>query len=405
MPTDEFDLLLDACRDRLAEISLDVPDLGGALAPAPVSYFGPAPSAPPPKPPAAAPPPRVAPPPKPAPLPHPVFETPNRAPERAVAPPALELPSAPRPAPAAATPAAPAPKPAPRVEPEPAEIEIFPPLISRQKTPPPSAPVRSLRMEEAPSAAAPAPPRGNLLRNAAIAAAAATAAGAAFAWLSGRSTELSIDLDSADAVAVRPDKKDLLVAEGGQLADVARDGRVLSRAPLDAPAAALRWNQGSLWSVDGRSPSVVEKPAGGRATVFRLNHVPKALYVRDKYLWTADGGHTLRQFLISRSMLGVILQPLDEYDLPNLTAETFAVDDAGIIWLADAGSRRLYRLKPGSGALAVESSAALSPIIGPVGSIRSLTLEDGAIWLLTAPADGGRSTLRRIPLGRWDWKT
>ncbi len=101
-----------------------------------------------------------------------------------------------------------------------------------------------------------------------------------------------------------------------------------------------------MWSTDGRTASITERADGGRTTVFRLNHVPGAIYVKDKYLCTSEkGGHTLHQFLISRSILGALLQPLDSFELNGLSPETFTIDDAGTLWLVDEPTRRLYRLR------------------------------------------------------------
>jgi hypothetical protein len=402
MPQDEFDRLIDSCQTNLSKIRLRLSDFEASAAPVAPAFslsMTPTVSPPPPSYFPAPPPPRAHPPAHPAPPPH--AQPPVRP---APSPPRVQPPVNPDPPPQPR----PAPKPRP-VDAEPAEIEIFPPLASRTRTPRPSTPLWSDRPSSpsAVPAVPPAAPRGTRRRNAAVAAAAAVAAGASYAWLARRPSDITIGVDQADALAVRPDKGDLLVAEGSELVDLARNGSVLQRTPLEPPVTSIRWDQGSLWSADGHTATLRERQDGAaRPTVFSLNHVPQSIFVKDKSLWTSDGGRSLRQFLISRSMLGVILQPLDDYALPaGLAPETFAFDDAGKLWLVDAGSRRLYRLRAENGAFIAETSAALSPLLGPVGKIRGLTLDNGSIWLLSAPADGGRGALRRLGLDRLDWKT
>jgi hypothetical protein len=148
----------------------------------------------------------------------------------------------------------------------------------------------------------------------------------------------------------------------------------------------------------------VERVEGGRATTFRLNHVPGALYVKDKYLWTAEkAGGVLHQFLISRSILGALLQPLDSFELSGLYPETFTFDEAGALWLVDQPTRRLYRLRLENGTFKRVSSAPLSPLFGPQGRFRGLSVENGAVWILSQPGPGGRAALRRIAVARLDW--
>ncbi|MFI5349506.1 MAG: hypothetical protein ACHQ2Z_08175, partial [Elusimicrobiota bacterium] len=241
--------------------------------------------------------------------------------------------------------------------------------------------------------------------NAPAAAAAGVAAGAFGVWLARRpAPDFAIEVDAADAMAVRPEKGDLLVAEGKELVDLSRTGRTLERRPLDAPVDSLCWNQGSLWSVDGRTPSVIERAEGGRETVFRLNHVPGAIYVKDKSLWTAEkDGHVLHQFLISRSILGAILQPLDSFELTGLSPAGFAIDDAGTLWLADEATRRLFRLRLENGTYKQFASAPLSPFLGPQGKLQDLTIDGDAVWILAQKGNGGRTALRRIAVGHLDW--
>ncbi len=356
MASDDFELVLERCRDRLAEINLRVQDLEASS-------------------------PR-----SPAPL---TLEPDD--PPRARLPPLAEIPIAP-PAPEAP------PRPElPAVAADSGETYIFPPPGSRPWTPLPAS--RPMTAGEGAPEARPA-----RLRHAALAAAAAVAAGGLGVWLERRPSNLSFGIDAIDALAVRPDKGDILAARGKELVDMAMDGRTLRRLPLEAPVRSLRWNQGSLWSVDGRTAAIVEHPDGDRETVFPLNHVPETFFVKDKYLWTAEkGAHAIHQFLISRSILGAILQPLDLYDLPGLTPETFALDDAGDLWIVDSASRRLYRLRSEGGTFKPVASAPLSPLVGPEGRIRALTIEGGSVWLLSAPAQGARGVLSRIVLSRLDW--
>jgi hypothetical protein len=393
MPKDEFELLLERCHERLAGINLNVPTLDGGAPRQTQTAYSLTPAAPAPQKPSEAPKPSV-----PAALVAPP-EVPE--PPKPAAPPALAA----RPVVAEAPlPAAKPPLPRPAAE-EREEDEFFPPLRISPRTSAPSAPLWRAPSAPAPAPApTPAPARGR--RVAAVSAASALAAAGAFGvWLARRpAADLSIKVDGADAFAIRPDKGDLLVAEGKDLVDLARDGRTLSRRPLDSAIDFMRWEQGSLWTTDGLTPSIIEHVEGGRTTVFRLNHVPGSIFVSDKYLWTAEkGGRTIHQFLISRSILGAILQPIDSFQLNGLTPDSFTIDDAGALWLAEESTRRLYRLRLENGAYKLIESAPLSPLIGPEGKLRGLTIEDDAVWIMARPAPGGRGALRRILLSRLDW--
>lgn len=357
MPHDEFELVLDRCRERLSEINLLVPGL----------------------------------------------ET--GAPRRAPPVDTLTPPPPATPALAAPAPAAPAPVQVPSDAAEAREDdEIFPPLRLREKTPVPSVPIWGAPAPPTPPPA-PRPPERRRLAATVSAAAAVAATGAFGLWMARRpAPELSIPVDGADALAVRPNGRGLLVAQGMDLVDLALDGRTLSRRTLDAAVESMRWAHGSLWSVDGKTPSVVERLDGGRTTVYPLNHVPGAIYANDKYIWTAEkGSRVIHQFQISRSILGAILQPIDTFELDGLVPESFMIDDAGTLWAVQESTRRLYRLRLENGAYKLVSSAALSPFLGLDGKLRGLTIEEDAVWIMSQPAEGGRGALRRILLSRLDW--
>ena len=278
------------------------------------------------------------------------------------------------------------------------EDEVFPPPRLPEPTPTP-APIEPSSRTTAPRGV-----RWASTPTAAAAAGALVAAGAFGVWALRRTAaDLNLAVGNADAIAVRPEKGDILVAEGRELVDLSRGGRTLGRSPLDAPVDSMCWNQGSLWTADGRAASIVERAEDGRTTVFSLNHVPGALYVRGRYLWTADkSGGALHQFLISRSILGAMLQPLDSFELHGLAAESFTIDEAGTLWLVDAATRRLYRLRLENGTYKRFSSAPLSPFVGPQGKLRDMTIDGDAIWIL-AEQGGGRAALRRIAISRFDW--
>ena len=348
---EQFDLLLERCNAQLAEIGLHVPELESSAAPK-----------------------------------RPVI---SLLPEPAPKPPPAQAP----------------PTPLPR-SPEPGKDEDFAPLQ------PARAPSQSPTLWQAGPVATTPPPipaaartfflRPRLAASLAVAVLSAAALGT---WLSRRATsDLSLDVDLADAMAVRSEKGDLLVAEGPELATLAQDGRVLERIALDSPVECMQWDQGSLWTSDGAGMAVLERRSGVRPTVFQLNHIPGSFFVKNKYLWTAEkGGRSLHQYLISRSILGVILQPLDIYDLPGLRVENFTLDEAGTLWLVDADSRRLYRLRTDNGSYKSVDSAALSPFIGPSGEIRSLSIDGASLWILKRHNAGNKSRLRRIPLSGLDW--
>jgi hypothetical protein len=379
MANDEFELLLERCRERLSEIDLRVPALESRAPRQPVYSLTPP----------------VA----------PLKPVPAAPPEPAPLAPSKHSPAAPPSEPASAAPPTPT-----TVESE--EEEFFPPLQVRSRIPASSVvlPNAQLDPSPAPAQAAPAPKPAidgrRRMTPRAAAASAAVAVGMLGVWLARRpSANLDIEVDGADAMTARQDKGDLLVAEGRELLDLSLDGRTLGRRPLDAPVESLHWEQGSLWSADGRTASITERTDAGHTTVFTLNHVPGALYVKDNYLWTMEkDGHTLHQFQISRSILGALLQPIDSFELGGLSAAAFAIDDAGTLWLTDESTRRLHRLHLENGSYQHSSSAPLSPFIGPAGKLRGLSIEKGAVWIMAqAAGPGGRASLRRIALSRLDW--
>lgn len=348
---DDFERILERCSARLAEIDLEVPDLELSAPPRQArlsdALKAPAPPKPPPPPP-------------------------------------------PRPAPPAA-----APKAAPPEE----EDEVFPPRGRRDAMPPPPAPSR--RLTPAP-ARAPWKPRVTPAGWAAAGAAAAVALGLWLTRESARSADFA--LDSGDALAVREDKGDLLVAQGAGLLVLSQDGRELGRAALDAAVAGMSWSNGSLWSTDGVTPAVIERRDGVHPTAFRLNHVPSDLYATERYLWTAQKGeHAIRQYLISRSMLGVVLQPIDRYDLPGIDPDAFAVDSSDVLWVLDVAARRLWRLRPLNGVYKPADYAPLTPVIGADGGMKDLSIKNGSVWLLSKPAGGGQVHVLRLPVNRFEW--
>jgi len=225
------------------------------------------------------------------------------------------------------------------------------------------------------------------------------------AWmmLGGRG-ELTLTLADGDALAVRAETNDLLVAAGGSLLRLNAQGKILETLPFSAPACDLAWSSGSLWSVDGRAPAVTERAERKAPSVFALNHVPTSIHVHGNSLWTVEkDGRSIKQFMITRSLLGTFLQALDIHDLGALQPESFDVDESGLLWLVDAPTRRLYKLKASSGAYRAVAWAPLMPLIGPSGRVRGLTVQDEAVWLLQK-VDGERgAVLHRLPLRRLDW--
>ncbi|MFI5346997.1 MAG: hypothetical protein ACHQ51_11545 [Elusimicrobiota bacterium] len=368
MADDEFDALLKRCSQSLSEIHLEIPALDVSSTRRVQKFHLSPPPPPPPAPAAAVPPP--APPP--------------RAPAPVLAP----------------------------VAPEPEETEIFPPLSTRTLTPPP---VRLPRVEEdrrradrSPKPARapePAPVRSGARPWPALLAAVALALTALGVWTYRRAPdEVQLSLDSADAMAFRPESADLVVAQGSELLTLSRAGHVLERISAPGHAESLAWSQGSLWSADGRSPEVTERRDGGRSTVYRLNHVPFALFAKGNSVWTVEkNGHALHQYLISRSILGAMLQPLDLFDVPEVSPEAFAFDDAGNLWIADDETRSLFRMRPEKGAYKIVERAPLSPLLGPAAVFRGLAIDGDAVWILARPAEGGAATIRRIRLDRLDW--
>jgi hypothetical protein len=444
---DDFERLLERCRAQLGAITLSLPIIeaeGGPNAlppppsdvPAPKSYFPPPQAAAPVAPPVAAPveSERTERPALPA-------ASPERKPEPSLSfarEPALALPDSrtlsldePERAPAVSRAAAPPPAQPPR--PAPPQI---PTAVTEDDDVVPVEPQRrtSLDLPVAPVAEAddqpeelprtpPAPSRPLRLEAASrsVGRASESSSASPFGWgavgglavaaligfgvwrVQRPAADRTFELDPADAAALRPEHSDILVAQGAKLLNVSETGRALESRTLEAPVASISWNAGNLWSVDGRTRAVLERrDATGTATAFTLNHVPRAVYAHGRYLWTLeDGGKTIRQYLVSRSLVGVQLQPLDMYQLPDLTADAIAVDDADVIWVFDHASRRLYRLHAVGASLRPIDSAPLKALIG-AADVRAMFLDDGAVWILAAPA-GGRSVVHRVTADQLDW--
>ncbi|MEK7383281.1 MAG: hypothetical protein AAB262_08340, partial [Elusimicrobiota bacterium] len=260
--------------------------------------------------------------------------------------------------------------------------------------PPPRAPFAPSRT--------PTPRR---LRSSAIAVAVLVLSGAGF-WLSRRGTQdLALTFDRADAMSGVPAGSGVAIAAGNTLTILDANGHAVETRALDAPVAALSWSVGSFWSANGRTKAVVEHRLDGETSSFGLNHVPSSISASEKNLWSTDEkGRQIHQFLITRSMLGMFLQPLDLYDLPDLTAECFDMDADGVLWMVDAPSRRLYRLKVDGAVYKPVESAPLIPLIGGAGRVKGIAVDDGRLWILVSAADGrGASVLKRLSLRRLAW--
>ena len=289
--------------------------------------------------------------------------------------------------------------------PDPTPLRLVPPPSEPERQPH-AAPPQEERQSRLERDAPPAPAGRGYLRWAAVAAAAFILASSVGYWLSRQETGgLSLTFDRIDALGSVPGGGKMAVAAGRTVTVLDADGRVVETRTLDASVAAIASSGGSLWTADGRTPALVEHRADGKATSFALNHIPVAIDADEKYLWSADAkGKIIRQFLITRSMLGVFLQPLDLYDLPQFTVACFAMDSEGVLWLVAAPSRDLYRLKPEGTAYKPTTRASLTPIIGDAGRIQGIALEDGTLWILVAPRDGkGAYILRRLSQRRLRW--
>jgi hypothetical protein len=363
--TDEFDALLKRCDERLAEIRLSVPDLEVSAPARPKALLAPPP--PPPRP-------RLAPPPAPEPPPRAVLEPPPQAP----------------------------------LEEDAEEVSVFPPRVPARETKPlPSlenAPVRTPPARPAPRGGAPAPSEGRA-RAFALAGAAVLGAAVLVFWL-GRlgPSALVLRFPDADAAAVQGESGNVLIARGGEVLTMSPAGAILERRPVAGKISSLRWDRGSLWTVDGTSAAVTERRDDERPTVFRLNHVPAALFVTGNTVWTVErNGHTIHQYLLSRSILGAMLQPLDLLEVQSLSADTIAVDASGTLWIADDRTRGLFRLRAQNGVYKIVDSAPLSPLLGPAGTLRGLTVEGSSVWIFARSASGGAAVLRRIPIASLDW--
>lgn len=356
-PDDEFERILERCRGGLTGISLDLPEIDPAP-PAPrLTLIEP--------PPAPAPAPKPAPVPEPAPVPISVAEAPRPA-----------APSVPEP-----------------LQPPPMPVSVPPPSPTPVPAPSPRSPV-----------SVPAALRLSPLRLAALAGAAAVLAWAGFWLVRGGETDLSLTLEHADALSSVPGDG-VAIAEGYAVRFLDDDGHQIETRPLTGPVSAFSWRESSLWAADGRTAALVEHRADGGTASFALNHVPAALDAHEKYLWSTDAkGKQIRQFLITRSMLGIFLQPLDLYDLPDFTVECFDMDLEGALWLVDAPSRRLYFLKADGSAYKPVKSAPLTPVIGGAGRVKGISVKGGRIWILVSAADGrGPSVLKRLSLRRLAW--
>lgn len=272
---------------------------------------------------------------------------------------------------------------------------MFPPAAPPARTPQPPTPR---------PAPAPAPPLAAPIRTLAFAAAAMLLVVLGVWTVRRPPRTFDIALPGAVAAAVRPGNGDVLFVRGSELLVLSREGKTLSRGDLSGRVSSLRWLQDSVWSVDGETPEVTERREGERPTVFRLNHVPQAIFAQGNGIWTVEkGGHAIHQYMVSRSIMGAMLQPLDLFEVQDLTAESIAVDEAGTLWVADDETRALFRLRAQGGVYKIVDRAPLSPLLGPTGSLHGLTLDGDAVWLFSRPEKSGTPVLRRIPLVLLAW--
>lgn len=368
---DELERLLDTCQAKISGIELYVSELEAAGRPASR--------------------------PRPEPLPRP---------ERRPAPPPQAAPP-PEPSPDPARPAAPPEDRAPGVAPlEPPARPWEPPFELREPAPQRPLPAPAARGEQGPFSRL-TPSALDDARGPALAFLLAGAAAVAAGLLLWRAPRLRpdrvIELDSAQALVVRPERGDLLIAQGLKLVELSADGRARDWQALDAPLTGIAWSQDGLWSVDA-STAAVERRSNGKSVVFPLNHIPTAVYARDRYLWTLEkGGEMIHQFMLSTTILGPRLLPLDLYRLPGLSTESIALDDGGLLWLVDKRTGRLFRLRLEGISYRAIDSAPLTPLIGASSEVLSLSVEGGAVWLLVRPEASARSVLHRIPAKLLYW--
>lgn len=395
-PEEELEKLIVACRTRLSGIDLVVADIDAEL-PAPfpkISLDDPIPDAPPPR---KAGPIGAVSPAVPNVPPRNIFEPPARAPEPVVesaAKPPPETPAAPKPAPNRWTLDSVLPTEQPS-----SRVEIFP----RPNAAPLDGPRKQAPVPAASTAAA--IKLGASRWAYAVAAAAFLATGVAFVEHLSEPPLISdsFRVDGAEALAVQTDHAGLVIARTGQLDDIRLDGTIRSSRPLPSAMINMQMNKSELWSVDGEHRQVRVERDGSHSTVFPLNHVPGAVFVKDTELWTAEkDGRGMHQYLISRSILGPMLQPLDAFEIENITPEVIAIDRNGLLLIIDDQTRSIYRLRSEGGIYKIQQRADLSALAGGAVKFHGCAIDEKEAWFLVKD-DTGAETAKRVELARLSW--
>ena len=126
----------------------------------------------------------------------------------------------------------------------------------------------------------------------------------------------------------------------------------------------LCWADGTFWSTKPGRSAVFQhddtQEHGVRRVYATPNRLPGPLAGDNENLWAADAkAAVLYRYLIGRSLNGVSLTPLNQYNLPGGAAEGLHVSE-GLLWALDAETRRLTRYAYDAGTLSARDSVDLS---------------------------------------------
>jgi hypothetical protein len=164
--------------------------------------------------------------------------------------------------------------------------------------------------------------------------------------------------------------------------------------PLADLPSAIAWDSGVLYAVDGRSKRLQHwGDIEADPTIYGLDHVPQAVFVRAPYCWTVDAnGPYLRQYLMSSTMIGLLFQQLDLLKMPDIkTRDLFVAKDAGAVMI-EAETGRILTFAAQKNSLLLKTADDTLPTYARASA--HLVASDGPLRLATRSENGEAVNVR-----------
>ena len=186
-----------------------------------------------------------------------------------------------------------------------------------------------------------------------------------------------------------------------------RDGKVRlqSLRDIDIPKMGrLAWGSGGLWVAGGKKGLLYRYASvSGNAEpqIYpQFHRYPALISIDQDTLWSVDEkGRRIDKYLISQALTGVSLALLGSYPLPGGISPAGMHESNGVIWLLDAANLHIRRYGDSGAALKPLDSFDLKPWWGSSARLEGLAVEGGGLWIL----DAASRTLKRLRLGAIKW--